>query len=347
MHIDVPRYLEVALQVSDADRRFIDHADALLPESIVDAHTHTGLAEHVISLPADIEAHVMSTFPYYSLDDAERLRSHLWRDRRVQSLRMPHPYAGIDHRGANDYLARACAAGSDQVAICGLPDDVDYTVLMVGKSHAAALKMYHRYFQPAAKHIYDFFPPAVLEEASSKAVPILLHLPVALDACLPEVLQLLRDFPHLVVVFAHVAMVAAATEQAAEALKTLSQYEQAYVDTALVMEPDVLELALHTLGTHRVLYGSDEPLSLIRAAHYHHPQLGPRLWSGSGYHWHDQAEAAEFAHLAPQAVLLHHFQIRCLLDTIDRVAVNGNRSAITKRIFVENACGVYGFDPDS
>lgn len=65
MHIDVPRYLDIALQIVATDGHFIDYADVLLPESIVDAHTHVGLAEHIVSLPADVEARVMSTFPYY------------------------------------------------------------------------------------------------------------------------------------------------------------------------------------------------------------------------------------------------------------------------------------------
>lgn len=342
MLIDTSRYLNVALKVSARDRELGEYATALLPDRVVDSHSHVNLATHVRTLPPSVRGHIMSTFPHYSLDQASLVRRHLWPDRTVYSLRMPNAYNGIDHRSANDYLLGQCFGTPDRVAAYGLPDNLEYTIALIQDSRVSALKMYHRYFEPPARHIYDYFPFPVLEEACARSLPVLVHLPTELNSCLGEVVQMLHDFPRLRVVLAHAAMAETASSRSAAALTLLSRHEEVYLDTALVMEPALLELSLRKFGTHRVLYGSDEPLSLIRGLYTHHPTLGPRVWSDSGYHWQDPEEP-NFDDRAPQTTLLHHLQMRALLDAIENVTPRSERSDVARRVFAENATGVYGF----
>lgn len=79
----------------------------------------------------------------------------------------------------------------------------------------------------------------------------------------------------------------------------------------------------------RILFGTDEPLSLIRATSYEHPHLGERLYA-PGYHWANDNDPPKT--VKNQISVLLHIQI---IEAITE-AVSYNQEEL-KQIFYDNA----------
>ena len=65
------------------------------------------------------------------------------------------------------------------------------------------------------------------------------------------------------------------------ALYALQGQKNIYLDNSWYSEVDVITKALEILGPERILYGSDQPLNLIRAEFFLHPELGERVLTES------------------------------------------------------------------
>src|SRR5205823_6195219 len=127
------------------------------------------------------------------------------------------------------------------------------------------LKMYHRAREPFGRTIYDVFPPEVLEEAQALCVPIVLHLPVPAPVGLGQLERLVRDFPRLQIVLAHLGVIETPVPKMDETYRQIAEWPNVFMDTALITDTRVVRAAIEALGIGRIIFGSDEPLSLIRA----------------------------------------------------------------------------------
>jgi uncharacterized protein len=331
---EVPRndYLEEALSLSVRERDRLSEALARLPPRVVDAHTHIARQQDLVAPPSSLLGEVVSTFPFYSLDDARRVRGALWPGRSVCAVRMALPVDGYHHRAVNQYLIESVRLHGDLVAGYGLPDDIDYTTELVRSGRVRALKMYHRYRERRARRILDVFPEPVLAAAQEASTPIILHLPTPLASGMPEVAALREAFPELTVILAHLGGGGAERYQpeAATLFQALARYPRILVDTAFVMDAELLRAVLAALGPARVLFGTDEPMSLIRAVNYQHPTLGPRLY-GPRYHWSRDDRPPDSVLRAEKAIL-HLQQLEALLT-----ALSDYDSASLDQVFYRNA----------
>ncbi len=341
MDIPTEAYLGYALRFKPEEVRFQSECASWLPDRIIDCHAHCNLAEHVLSVHEYARRHMLSTFPYYSIEDSTRIQGLLYPGKKVRALRFPKTFRGVDHRSANEYLLQE-SPSLDRVAIFGLPEDIDYTVGMMRHPRCSALKMYWSYVDPPARQVYEFFRPEILEEAQALGVPIVLHLPQMIVRSLSDLVQVLTDFPRLHVAIAHLGLSKMLVPGLLEAYNILRGYECVSLDTALNPSADVVALALSCFGRERIMFGSDEPLNLIRSVAYTHPEYGQRIVADYLYHWADPTEHAQFQHLAVNAAHSHWSCVQAIRHAIECYPLQ-EREDLKHRVFYANAERFYGF----
>ncbi len=337
----VKDYFDHAYCMSDLEIQIRNSLMNWLPDQIIDAHAHSNLAEHVGDINPKALEHMLSTFPYFTLDASEALRNRFFPGKKIRSLRFPKTYRGLDHRAANDYLL-ANSPDEDRVALFGLPEDIEYTNAMLRHPRVTALKMYWSYVEPSAEVVYDFFRPEILEEAQANDIPIVLHLPKMIVRSIDGLLQVTRDFPRLRIVLAHLGLSKLVVPGLEEALKEAAKVETIFMDTALNPSGDVVSLAVRVFGADRIMFGSDEPLNLIRSVVYEHPQKGQRIVSDYPYHWVDQAEFQAYGHLAKGATHSHWVSMLAVKEAVDRLP-KSEQTDTKERLFWKTAEAVYGF----
>lgn len=340
--IDSTDYLRYALNFSDEELLMCSEISSWLPKNILDCHTHCDLREHFQNVDKEMFHQMISTFVGFSLDDSKEVEKHFLIDKNVKRLRFPFPFRGVDLKSANNYLVNNVKF-PDKVALCGIPDDVDYTISMLESGKFNALKMYHQQFNPPSKNIYEYFPPRVLEVAQEMEIPIILHLPKLITLCKDELLGVINKYPNLKISLAHLGLPHLPVPNLEETYKEISESGNVYMDTAMIPSKEVLIMAIKTFGVKRIMFGSDEPLNLIRSVVYHNPSLGQRIISEYPYHWVDKTEHEQYKHLAIGATHMHWASIYAIKDAIDTLFEKEKQFQIKCDIFNNNAAKFFRF----
>jgi len=339
--IDREAYLAYARTFSEQERGLIREFQSWLPDTIIDCHAHCNLPEHVRSIDERAYNHMLSTFPSFSLAESKEWHDLFHANKTIRSLRFPTIFRGIDHRAANLYLLEQSNA-KDRVAIYGLPDDPEYTIKTLKHSRVSALKMYHSYFEPPATEIYQYFPKMILGTAQEQNIPIILHPPREITACLDQILTLTKDFPHLRICLAHLGLTKSVVSGLKEAFMTIAAHPRIYFDTALIPSAEVVAMALLIVGSERIMYGSDEPLCLIRSVPYLHPQKGERLATEYLYHWIDPVDYQKYKHLSI-GITHAHWQALLAIKTALSTLQKDKQEWVKQKIFHDNAKMFYDF----
>lgn len=327
-----------AIQLTQRERALRDMFESWLPDTIVDAHAHSNLSQHVGELPDCIWMRPLSTFPHFSITDSRTIGRIFHPSKNIVHVRFSMPYKGIDWRGANDYLLQHYSR-HDLVAACGDPGDAAYTARILTDDRVCALKMYHFATVPPADHIYDFFPPSVLAVAERLRKPIILHPPTPVPECIDQCRQLGNDFPSLPIIIAHLGIYTEPVERYWESFSELSINPNVYMDTSMCPSARLTEIALETLGPGRILYGSDEPLSLIRAVQHDDPERGPLMIPDYPYHWIASEVWADHSHRATGAVHSHWDTLSAIYRVIKRHP--RTEVELKQQIFCDNAHHVF------
>ncbi len=335
-------YLRHAQMLTDEERGLITDFENWLPKNIIDAHSHSNLSEHVDDIPNEAFNHMLSTFPSFTIEESRVIQRLLHPSKSIRSLRFPNVFRGIDHKAANDFLLRH-STDKDRVAIFGLPEDIAYTVDALADPRVAALKMYYSYLRPPATKIYQIFKPRILEAAESTGKPIVLHTPRVITESFEEVITLHNDFPDLAISIAHLGSSKFDLPELQDAYDALAEGTNVMLDTALNPSLEVCVRALKVFGSKRIMFGSDEPLNLIRSVPYVHPEIGQRIVASYPYHWVDPQEHEEYGHLANGAVHSHWLSLLALRGAISNLPETEQEST-KQNVFHDNAQVFYGFE---
>jgi len=315
---------------------------AWLPEEIIDVHTHCNLSEHVLEISQEIYNHPISTFPSFTLEDSYEMVRRMYPGKRVRTIRFANAWKGIDHKAANDYLARNSRSG-DSVALYGIPTEEEYTIDMLASGRFAALKCYPAFLNPPAQKIYQYFTPAILREAEKMRIPIFLHLPSIITDCVDDLKNLLSDFPDLTVILAHLGLPLLPVPGLQKAYVEIAKCRRVFMDTSIVPSSEVMEIAISEFGPDRILYGSDEPLNLIRAKAYDNPLLGQRFATEYPYHWVCPEERAQYGYLAKGCLSLHCQTLEALRTALEKLFFQSYLAEAKEMIFFANAIKVFRF----
>lgn len=329
---DVPvnQYLDRALCLSRDEQARLEGALAVLPSAIIDSHTHVARSMDIETLSAALMCHIVSTFPVYTFQMAEIVKSALWPGKVVRSARMAHANCGYRHSAINEYLLCDLPRGDLMIGFGRSTEQREVSRLIL-KKQVVALKMYFHSVDPPLNTVQQIFPNPILAAAEKIRIPIVLHLPTPLPDGLSEVVEIAVRHPELTIILAHLGGHGGQVlyPQVRMAYKALRDVQNVFMDTALVWDSDLIRAAVDTLGSERILFGTDEPLSLIRGTSYVHPQLGPRLYA-TDYHWASDDDAPmEVRKRIP--ILLHIQMIEAIIE-----AVSHDLQTL-KQIFHDNA----------
>lgn len=341
MDLPIEDYYTHAYRMSEVEIKIRDLLMDWLPDQIIDAHAHCNLPLHVNSINERALGHMLSTFPYFQLEASEKLKEMFFPGKTLRSLRFAETYRGLNHRAANEYLL-TMSPEKDKVALFGLPEDIEYTNMMLRHPRVSALKMYWSYIEPPAEVIYDVFKQEILEEAQVLDIPIVLHLPKMLVKSLDDLLKVINDFPRLRIVLCHLGLSKMVVPGLEEAMQAVARFGTIFMDTALNPSSEVVSIAIRVFGANRIMFGSDEPLNLIRSVAYEHPQRGQRIVTDCQYHWVDPIEFQDYGHLARNATHSHWQSLLAIKEAVQRLSKT--EQSITKEwLFRKTAETVYGF----
>lgn len=334
-------YMAHAMDLRPQEIEKIEEYKEWLPPVVIDAHAHSNLPDHVIDIPSKAYNHMLSTFPGYTIEESQAVHNTFHPTTEIRSLRFAKTFKGIAHVAANAYLLDNCPEG-DRVALYGLPDKIPYTIDMLADPRVAGLKMYYSYLDPNATHIYEIFKPEILEAAERESVPIILHPPKVITESIDDILNLKRDFPSLKISLAHLGLSKFDIPGLQDAYDALAEGTDVVMDTALNPSEEVTYRAIRTLGIDRIMYGSDEPLNLLRSVPYMHPAKGQRITTSYLYHWQDPEEHAEYKHLADGAIHAHWLCLDALKSAITRLPEE-EQSMAKQKILHDNAGRLFDF----
>lgn len=334
-------YLEHAFELTPEEERLRDNYEAWLPDIIFDVHSHANRRTDAGELPELIMNRPLSTFPSYSLDDSRRLQTVFHPSKRVVHLRFAQPYQGIDWRSANEYLKENLSP-TDLMAVCGDPHDAAYTITELEDARAVALKMYYFFTTPPVRTIYEYFTPEVLDVAERLGKPIILHPPLPVPECMDQFRHMLADFPDLTVIIAHLGLYSEPVERFRGAFEELACFPNVLADTSMCHSPELFRIGLDTLGPDRIMYGSDEPISLIRAAQFYDEEFErPVLLPDYRYHWVREEDWERYRGRYEGMTHGHFENLRAIREVIDTFS-HSDAERLKERIFYENAARLFG-----
>ena len=346
--IDYPSYYDHGLNATDEERQLIDALNEHLPDKIIDSHTHSSAEGHFDKdkLSDFTREHMVSTFPVTTLEKSSEISDLMFSKLDIRKVRFAHAFRGIAHAAVNSYLTEGVNS-TDRVALFGIhgtQDGIDYTVEELHSGKYTGLKMYYSSEQEPVFDLFEYYPRPILAAAESTGTPIILHLPRSLKSSLPEIKELVTSYPKLQIVLAHAGVTWIDSEDVDAVFAQTAQYPNVMADTAGVADARVLEKIIRHFGEFRILFGSDEPLNLLREQSYEHPELGPRIITDFPYHWVNPTEYSDFHDKVGTPQYNHIMQIEALLTAIRRVAPNLQRQqTMAQAIFHDNAYRIFGF----
>lgn len=337
----VSGYLAYSLKLNSREEAHLKTLKNWLPKRIIDCHAHCNLSSHVKRMPIKASSSMISTFMFFSYENSILHNKLLFPGSRIQTLRFPNVFTGIDAKAANRYLRRVSGT-LDRVALLGIQDDETYTVNQMRKYRPAALKMYYAFPTKNATTIAECISDSVLRVAEELSIPIILHLPTVITNSWPELVSLAKRFPNLKVCIPHLGSTKFVIPGLVNAYKQVAANTSFYLDTSLNTSPDVIALALKCFGPERIMYGTDQPLDLIRAKPYIHPKLGQRLITEYQYHWVNKTEQRAYGKLAINLVHSHWQATLALKSAID-MRPKAQHEEVKHKIFYYNAKKFYEF----
>ena len=331
------QYLRNALVMNQEELRLQQIFQDWLPDEIIDAHTHVNDRRHVCteSVPPELLRLQKSTFLYADHQMHEQIKQVFLPGKTIRQIAFAFPFGGIDLTAANANLISLAAHDSRYIPFAtGLASDCSALLRDFASDRFYGIKMYPSdiYF---SANLYDAFPEVVLEFANERSLSITFHLPLPVHRLVAEVVEFAHRYPAIPIILAHMGIEKIVTPDLENAYRTISHCDNIYLDTAMVTDPAVIGLALNYFGHTRILFGSDQPLNLLRGRAVQHPVLGIRFVTDFNYHWADPEEQAS---LRPQLGEVVHGYWKIMLAIKTAIEQSGLSEKLAKEnIFHNNA----------
>ncbi len=271
-----PLRLHHVWNYTDVDRAFWeDHLESWLPERIFDAHTHVNEPAFRREKPTDEmrrQYWVNEVAEPIGAADAQRCSELVFPGREFCCFCFGFPSLEYDIERSNASLQAECARrGWYQLAVVRPQWPAERVARELDEPRVIGVKVYYALIShdPATrdKHleasIFDFLPHHQLEVLNERGAWVTLHVPktdrLGHPANIAEIKEIRRRYPGIVLVIAHLGR-CYTLPHAQEALPQLADDEGLLFDSSAVVNPDVYRFALETLGSKRILYGTDNPV---------------------------------------------------------------------------------------
>ncbi len=285
-----PTPLYYVWQYTDVDRRFWqEHLEDWMPENIFDAHSHVNeprFRREEMTEEMRRQYWVNEVSEPIGAADAARCDAILYPGRKLSKIVFGQPELSFDIEASNDALQEECVRrGWHRLAVTRPQWSAEKVAAELDRPGVLGVKVYYALIShdPASrdKHIeasiFEFLPEHQLQLLDRRGAWVILHVPKAGRLGHPdnirEIKQIRRDYPNIILVIAHLGR-GYTMPHAEESLPQLAGDEGLFFDNSAVLNPDVHRYAIKTLGAERILYGTDNPIFLMR---------GRRQWRGRTY----------------------------------------------------------------
>ena len=266
------------LNVLPYDRHFYEeHLAGFLPDTFIDCHTHIWIDAHNHFGP-DLAARscawpgmVAQDNPVEDLNETNRL---LFPGKQVVSVLYGQPTVTIDLKRNNAYVAESAAANHFPALYISHPSQPATSVerAVLANPCFKGLKVYLEfapdYIPNAEIRIYDFLPHEHLALADQHGWVVQLHIARPRRLADPVNYVQLREieerYPNVKLIVAHLGR-AYADEDVGGALEYLKDTKKMMWDFTANTNGHVMEQVLRYFGPERMMYGSDFPISRMKA----------------------------------------------------------------------------------
>lgn len=247
---------------------------AVLPAAVLDFHTHIWRPDQRLA-PGERDQAPGSRYVVveddYSIEALLADGARLFPGRGFSAVCFGNPTPATDTAKTNAYAAQATARpGLFPLIITGRdtlpPDELERRVRQEG---FFGYKVYlpWRGDDYGQVTIEQMIGPAQMSLADELGLVVLLHVPRAgrlADPLVQEgVRRLAGDSPRAAIVLAHCGRCYLPDEMQA-ASGAVRDLANVYLDTAMVMDPTVLQIALEQIGPERLLFATDLPVAAMR-----------------------------------------------------------------------------------
>lgn len=334
--IETSKYLENGLSLNTKEKEIRQKKIELTPQEIIDIHNHTASENEMLTLHPCFYNDLVSTFPYFNISEHKKIDQQLWgSSKRVKHACFTFPFEGVEINLANNYVL----SHSSEILIPFYTIDSSRNSFdnLASTSEWKGVKAYARQRSPEATTISQFYTRDALKVINQRGLPIILHLPNDLVYDHNELKELLSNFREVKFIIAHMGFPDPnAMVDYQKALISLKN-ENLFFDTSWSNDTEAIRSVIEILGPDKLLYGSDQPLNLIRVTVVNHPTLGPRVAVGYHYHWADSQEQEFYRNelkIQTEDLTTMHFQsIEAIMQaTQDRDEI--------KNIFRDNAARI-------
>jgi hypothetical protein len=247
-----------------------------LPPCIIDIHAHVWLAVHRNNNPKDISR--VAAWPSKvakdnSINDLQKTYNLLFPDKHVSALVFSLAEGGDNLDVLNDYVAQSSNTTGLPALIFTDPFWDAQTLrnkIINGRFLGAKvyLSLAPAYIPPNEIRVFDFAPHHHLEVLDDLGAILMLHIPRPnrlKDAVnLSQLIEIDEKYPQIKLVVAHVGR-AYCNEDIGNAFDGLSRTKKLLFDISANCNQFVFEQLIKTFGPKRILFGSDLPISYMRA----------------------------------------------------------------------------------
>lgn len=270
------------VKLNRTDRRIWDELDSFVPREIIDVHTHLYLWEFNSDPDKDKAPEAGKTwpakpfredFPIADWGQSDKIDQILMPGRKVHRISFGMPFAMVDFEATNQFIADQVVNDSESHALMLINPKMtaDYLEKHVTQNKFIGFKPYRLYSVTGDVdncRITDFIAEHQIEVAHRLGLIIMMHVSkrnaIADQDNIDDMKRLSETYPNAKWILAHCGRSYSswAIEKGGKVMRDLPNV---WFDTSAVTETDAIDALLSTVGSDKVMYGSDDiPFGVMR-----------------------------------------------------------------------------------
>lgn len=327
-----------------------------IPQKIIDFHTHICLKEHVQEIYAESQETQELTYyrsymgQLYPLTVEKLLETNkkIYVGKEVMVLCLPIPFCLLDAKSMNEYIKDSIEKHNVfglAAPIYETTQELDDLIEWGGfKGFKTFCDLPEKRYGDDSINLHDLVKPEMLKVANEKSLIIIIHLPknkrIADPKNIKEIKEIAKKYPDVNIVLAHMGR-SFCPDVLRAGLKSLGKIDNVYLDTSGVTEEEVFKVGLEEWGIERVIFGTDSPISFLRAKRpclrdrMHVQKSGMSLWYvKEKVPWITSEERKAYEKEMDELILYAYNQILGIKEAANKLGL-GRKDV--EKIFYKNA----------
>lgn len=258
--------------INDLDRKIYQEEFAeFLPEKIFDSHVHIFQKD---AFPAGFEFPEQSCYKRFGGE----FNLALWHELMAELLPGHEVYLNCfgvpDLQSNHDWVPPVNHKNEFSMVLISPADSVEDVARRVEQSNAIGVKPYLDY----AAHFYNkkandveisnMLTTEQLDYINEKSLAVTLHIPrsgrFADLLNQRQMAELCGKYNNIKFIFAHIGRAYFMRNIQQSNIEELAQYPNAYFDTAMINNSDIIKYACDHFPSERIMFGSDAPIAFLR-----------------------------------------------------------------------------------